>query len=223
MNEVTDDVEPPDPAVQPLVHPLDLPEARRLFRTSWLIRALTGPPVGALAAVVVWFASRSYLVPLAAGAATIGFGRLAGRVFEQQAWALIPPRRRDRRRPLPASWELGSGLVLAAVLAVALLLVAFRLDRPDVAVGVREFTFGMGAAAGLLVAADVAARLLRHRGRARRRVLFPLPAVVAVLAGLAVAYGVLFDPSGPGSPATVGWGMALMLAAAAGVGIWKLR
>lgn len=101
MNEVTEHVDLPDPAVQPLVHPLDLPGARRLFRTSWLIGASTSPPVGALVAVLVWFASRNYLVPLVAAAGIIGFGRLASRATENQAWAFIPPRRRDLQRPPP--------------------------------------------------------------------------------------------------------------------------
>ena len=70
---------------------------------------------------------------------------------------------------------------------------------------------------------DFAARLLRYRGRERRRVLYPLPGVVAVLGSLAVAYGVLFGSSGPDSPATVLWGAAAMLVAGAAVGIWKLR
>jgi hypothetical protein len=63
------------------VHPLDLPRARRPFRISWLIGALTSPPVAALAAVIIWFASHNYLVPLIAGAAILGFGQLAGRVY----------------------------------------------------------------------------------------------------------------------------------------------
>lgn len=223
MNDVNELVDLPDPSAQPLVHPLDLPQARRPFRTSWLIGALTSPPVAALVAVIIWFTSRSYLVPLIAGAATVGLGRLASRFYEDQAWAFIPRRRQDRQRPLPALWELGAGLALAAVLAVALLLAAFRLDQPDVSVGVREFTFGMSAAAGLLVLADFAARLVRSRGRERRRVLYPLPGVVAVLGSLAAAYGVLFGSSGPSSPGTVLWGAAAMLVAGAVVGTWKLR
>jgi hypothetical protein len=101
--------------------------------------------------------------------------RRAGRVYREQAWAFIPRKRQDRQRPLPMSWELGSGLALAVVLAVALLLATFRLDQPDVSVQVREFTFGMGAAAGLLVMVDFAAKLLGSRGPALRRVLYPLP------------------------------------------------
>jgi hypothetical protein len=222
MNDINELVDLPDPATHPLVHPLDLPQARRPFRTSWLIGALTSPPVAALVAVIIWFASHNYLVPLVAGAAIVGFGELAGRAYREQAWAFIPRRRQDRRRPLPALWELGAGLALAAVLAVALVLVAFRLDRPDVPVEVREFTFGMSAATGLLVLVDFAARLVRFRGRERRRVLYPLPGVLAVLGSLGVAYGVLFGAAGPGSPATVLWGVAAMLVAGAAVGTWKL-
>jgi hypothetical protein len=223
MNDhLTELVELPDPATHPLIHPLDLPQARRPFRTAWLIGALTSPPMGALAAVIIWFASHNYLVPLLAGAAIIGFGQLASRVYQEQAWAFIPRKRQDRQRPLPLSWELGSGLALAVVLALALLLVTFRLEQLDVSVQVREFTFGMAAAAGLLVLVDFAARLLGARGPARRRVLFRLPGVLAVAGSLVVAYGVLFGSAGPGTPATVLWGAAAMLVAGAGVGIWKL-
>jgi hypothetical protein len=146
--------------------------------------------------------------------------RRAGRVDREQAWAFIPRKRQDRQRPLPMSWELGSGLALAVVLAVALLLATFGLDQPDVSVQAREFTFGMGAAAGLLVMVDFAAKLLGSRGPALRRVLYPLPGVLAVAGSLAVAYGVLFGSAGPDEPATVLWGAAAMLVAGAGVGIW---
>jgi hypothetical protein len=223
MNNISELVDLPDPATHPLVHPLDLSQARPPFRTSWLIGVLTSPPVGALAAVIIWFASHNYLVPLIAGAAIVGFGQFASRVFRDQAWAFIPRKRQDRQRPLPVMWELGAGLALAGVLAAALLLVAFRLDQPDVSVEVREFTFGMSAAAGLLVVADFAAKVLRYGGQGRRRVLFPLPGVVAVVGSLVVAYGVLFGSSGPGSPATLLWGAAAMLVAGAGVGIWKYQ
>ena len=47
MNDINELVELPDPAVQPLVHPLDLPRGRRLFRSSWLVGVLTSPPVAA--------------------------------------------------------------------------------------------------------------------------------------------------------------------------------
>ncbi|GII26212.1 hypothetical protein [Planosporangium mesophilum] len=217
MNDVTELVDLPDPAVQPLVHPLDLPEARRPFRISWLIAALTGPPVGLCVAALVWFASHSYVGPLLAGATLIGFGHLASRYFRAQAWEYIPRKRQDRQRPLPAAWELASGLVFAAALAAALLLLAYRLDRPDVAVEVREFTIGMGAAAAALVVIDFLGTLLRRP----RSALFTLPAVVAVVVSIAVAYAILLD-SARGPSATLWWGVGTMLVAGAGIGAWKL-
>jgi hypothetical protein len=48
VNDINELVDLPDPTTHPLVHPLDLPEARRPFRISWLIGTLTSPPVAAL-------------------------------------------------------------------------------------------------------------------------------------------------------------------------------
>lgn len=221
MNDIAELVDLPDPAGQPLVHPLDLPQARRLFRASWLITALTSTPVGLCAAAIVWFASRNYIVPLIAGAAIIGFGQLASRCYRDQAWAFIPRKRQDRQRPLPATWELMSGLVFAAVLATALLLVAFRLGRPGIAVEGREVAFGMSAAASLLIVVVFIGKLVRQRSDERRRTLFTLPAVIAVVASVAVSYDVLLDSSGARPWATVWWGAAAMLVVGTGTGVWK--
>jgi hypothetical protein len=38
MNDINELVDLPDPAVNPLVHPLDLPKARRPYRTARLLR-----------------------------------------------------------------------------------------------------------------------------------------------------------------------------------------
>jgi uncharacterized membrane protein len=74
----------------------------RPFRTSLLIGAMTSPAVWLCLATIVWFGSRSYVVPLIAGFATVGIGALVGQVFRDQAWAFIPRRRQDRHRSLPA-------------------------------------------------------------------------------------------------------------------------
>jgi hypothetical protein len=97
--------------------------------------------------------------------------------------------------------------------------VTVRLARADVPVGVREFTLGAGAVTGLLVVVDVAGQVLRHRGDDRRRALFRLPTVVAVVAAVAVSSAVLLDPSGGPSPTLLA-GAALMLLTGAGVGVW---
>ncbi len=57
MKTIEEAVELPAVAVQPLVHPLDLPPARRAFITSWWLSLLTLPPVFFGIAAVLWSVS----------------------------------------------------------------------------------------------------------------------------------------------------------------------
>ena len=98
---IREEVDLPDPEVQRLVHPLDLPQARAQFRTGWLIGALTSLPVSALVAAIVGYASGSVLPPIIAFVALAVFGALAGRWYTDRAWDYIPRKRQDRDRPLP--------------------------------------------------------------------------------------------------------------------------
>lgn len=218
MPEITEIVDLPDPSVQPLVHPLDLRDARRPFRRSQLVGALASPAVGVCVAAILWFASRNYVGPLIAGCTIVVFGAMAGHLAREQAWAYIPRRRQDRDRELPLAWELGSALVLGALLAVALILVVMRLARPDLSVDVREYTFGMGLGTGVLLAGDVAVTLVRGRGR---RALRTTAGLLAVVACLVAAYVTLFDTAGSVTSSTVVAGFVTMLAVGVGVGVWK--
>lgn len=219
MTEPTELVNLPDPADRPLVHPLDLPEARRPFRTSWLINSLTDPPVALCLTAVIWFASRSVLAPLVAGAALIVFGALASRHFATEAWGFIPRKRQDRERRLPARWQLPPSLVFAAALATALLLVVWRLAQPDVPAEIRDVTLGMSVAVGLMVLGDCVRKLLLQDER--RRAVYTLPAVVAVLGSVLAAYNTLPVPEAPGLSARMAGGFAGMLAIGGVVGIVK--
>jgi hypothetical protein len=189
MSSLTEIVDLPDPAVQPLVHPLDLPEARKHFRRSWLIDSATGPGVAACLAALVWFAGNNFVAPVIAGAAVLVFGRLASGYSAREAWAFIPRKRQDRERLLPWTWRLGSGLTLAVLLAAALVLTAIRLNRPDISDPVREVTFGLSVVAAALVAGDQIIRLVRRRPEA----LGMLPGTIAVLGAVFAAYTILFD------------------------------
>lgn len=221
MSDITELVDLPDPAVQPLMHPLDLHEARRPFRISWLFAALTNPAVGLCVAALIWFAGGSYVAPVIAGAAVIGFGALASRFFANQAWAFIPRKRQDHQRGMPAGWELVSNLVLGLALAVTLLLVVHRLARPDVPADVRAFTVGMSGAVGLMVLGETIVELLRRQGRQRRRVLFRLPGVAAVVASVVVFYEIQHRTSSSPIPIAALWGFVTMLAVGCGIGVWK--
>ena len=180
FEEIREEVQLPDPEVQPLVHPLDLPEARRFFRNARLIAAFTSIPVAALIAAIVAYASRSALPPIIVFLALTVFGAMAARWSTERAWDYIPRKRQDRERPPPRLWSLGTAVVPAVVLGVALLLFVFRFDDSDVPLDVRSYTFGMCLVAALLVVAETVAGLVR--APARRRALGGLPGTVVVVA-----------------------------------------
>jgi hypothetical protein len=212
-------VDLPDPKTQPLVHPLDLPEARTEFRIGRLIAAATSLPVAALVAGIIAYLGGGVIGPIVAFLALTVFGTLAGRWFTARAWDFIPRKRQDRERALPHSWELGAAAILALALGAALLLIVFRLDDADVPVDVRSFTFGMCAVAALLVVADAVFGLLRPAGR--RRALASLPGVAMVAAATVLAWVVWFDGDVNGS--LLLWGAVSMAAAGILVGAAKLR
>jgi hypothetical protein len=219
MNEdIREEVALPDPEVQRLVHPLDLPESRALFRTGWLVGAFTSLPVAALVAAIIGYLGRNAVGPIAVFLALVVFGALAGRWFTARAWDYIPRKRQDRDRPLPRLWEIVSGGVLALVLGVALLLIVFRLGRDDVPVDVRSYTFGMCASAAALVVADAVIGLIRPSGR--RQALASLPGVAVVAFATILAYAQWFD--GDIGATELFWGALTMAAVAVVVGAGRL-
>jgi hypothetical protein len=211
-------VDLPDPQTQPLVHPLDLPEARTEFRNGWLVASATSLPMAALVAGIVAYLGRGVAGPIIAFLALTVFGALASRWFTSRAWDYIPRKRQDRERPLPRSWDLGAAAILAVALGVALLLIVFRLDDADVPIDVRSFTFGMCLVAALLVLADTVFGLLRPAGR--RRALVSLPGVAVVVVATVLAWTAWFDGDANGS--LVFWGAVSMAAAGVLVGAGKL-
>jgi hypothetical protein len=222
VNDIEEVVALPDPSTQPLVHPLDLPEARTLFRRGWLVGAISSLPVAALIAAVVAYAGRNAVGPIAVFLALTVFGTLARRWYTDRAWDYIPRKRQDRARALPAAWELASAGILALVLGVALLLVVFRLDHGDVPVDVRSYTFGMCAVAALLVLADAVFGLMRSASR--RRALAGLPGAAVVVGATVLAYVLWFD--GNADAGLLFWGAVTMAAAAVLAGaarLWERR
>jgi hypothetical protein len=187
MNEL---VQLPDPAVQPMVHPLDLPEARRPFLRYWLITTLTDPAVATCVAGLLWFATRNPAVAVLAGLAIMVCGWYAQRCFRDQAWSFIPGRRQDHERPLPLTWALGANAVFAVLFAAVLLLIALRLGQPDVPAQVRVYTFDFAAAIAVLMLGSAVVGLVRSR-ESRGQTLTTLPGVVATVAAVAVSYGIL--------------------------------
>lgn len=224
---ITETVNLPDPSVQPLVHPLDLPEARREFRKAWLIDSLSNAAVCLCLAAIVWFLTESWVPPAFVFAATLGFGWMARRWSLREAWEFIPRKRQDRARPLPAFWTVGSAVTLAIVLAAASVLLGLRLARPDVTLGVREVCIGGAVAACVLGAVTIAAKLILRRRPAVEALSGLLP-LAGVVTGVVVGYYAMFrhhtiENWGISSWSNAGIGAALVVVAGVASWLWKAQ
>jgi hypothetical protein len=175
----------PDESVRPLVHPLDVPEARRAFFLSWLVSVLAGPATVAGLVVVFWFLAEDRYVGPPVGVLVALLGWAAATWFEREAWAYIPRRRQDRARPLPLPWDLTRWLVVAASAGAALTLLGRRLLEPSVPPSVSAYVVGACAGIVVVIAAEFLWRLamaFARRGRLRSALLhLPGLAVVGVV------------------------------------------
>ncbi|TBN56122.1 hypothetical protein EYE40_01205 [Glaciihabitans arcticus] len=208
---ITETITLPDPSLQPLVHPLDLPEARAHFRFAFWIRALTNPGTGLVLAALVWFLAESWVVPVVVFLSLAVIGHFAAAWSDRRAWEYIPRKRQDTERRLPLSWELGRSVIFAALLSVGVMLLALRLGGRET--GVRDYTLGSAVA---VVAMMIVVLAVRHS----RAALFSIPSIVALAASLAFAWSWMSRT--PVDPSIVLMGALVMLAVGAVVGVGKL-
>jgi hypothetical protein len=191
----------PDQSVKPLLHPLDLPPARRPFFASWVISVLTGPATVASLVVVFWFVAQPRVIGPLVGIFVAITGSAASAYFQREAWAYIPRKRQDRLRRLPLGWDLTRSLIVAASVGVALALLGRRLLDPDVSQPVSAYVVGACAGIVVLIAAEFLWRLgmaVVSRSRLRAAVL-QLPGLIAVGAVTVYLYRLLQDRALPRS------------------------
>ena len=221
MTGITETVDLPDPAEQPLVHPLDLAAARPDFVRGYWTRALTTPGLSLVAAGLTWFIDENWVRPVIVFVATALLGYLAAQYSFRRAWEYIPRSRRDLARALPLAWELATALLFASLLSVGVFLVARRLTDAAISDPVREFTFGAAIAATVMSLAVLLYNLLR-RDTDRRATLLSLPPVLSLLGSVALTAPWLLGASGTTDWSTVGLGAAMMVLAGAAVTVWRL-
>ena len=221
MTGITETVDLPDPAEQPLVHPLDVAAARGDFMRGYWTRALTSPGLALVAAGLTWFIDENWVRPVIVFVATALLGYLAAQFSFRRAWEYIPRSRRDLSRPLPLLWELATALLFASLLSVGVFLVAQRLTDDAITAPVREFTFGAALAATVMSLVVLIYELLVPR-RPRRAILLGLPPVVALLGSVALTTPWLLGPGGPQDWSTVGLGAATVVLAGAAHTVWTL-
>jgi hypothetical protein len=148
MKTVRETVALPDEKVQPLVHPLDLAEARRPFLVSWWLTVPAMPSVVFFLAALLWSVSNNYVTPILVPLLiAIGSGVLSS-FLGKEAWAHIPRRRHDSSRPLPA-WSVLRAVISTASLLAGLVLATVWIVRRDVGTDVLGYI--VGSAGGILL------------------------------------------------------------------------
>jgi hypothetical protein len=196
MNPVPELVALPDPTVTPLVHPVDLPDARRPFLVGLLVANVAGPLAALAAAAATWAAVRLSLLAAVAGGIALGVGYIVAERYYRDAWAHIPRKRQDRDRELPLGWDLvgRTGKLTVLLFCLGLAESAARLSAY-----VREFVVALltimvvGTAVHIVVAAI---RGVRSKRGARRTLLLDIPLALAVMGAVGFTAWRLLDGMG---------------------------
>lgn len=203
MNEMHEAVPLPDPEIQPLLHPLDVPEAAVLYRRGWWFGRLCSVPLAVAVGAVVWLLSGSVIAAVLAPLTLFVVGLIARRWFLARAWDYIPrKRRRTDGAPTRRLWA-------AAIDAVALVIAAAAFASAAVSAGTSSGVgaFVLGAASAVAVVQLGEILLLARRGRAMLgpRVILLLGAIMAIL--VAVLRGLAREPEAADLlPALIGAG-----------------
>ena len=215
--KITETVALPPVGQQELVHPLDLPEARKEFRRAYITRALTSPGIALVIAALIWFLVENWVAPVTSFFSLAVIGYFAASWSEREAWAYIPRKRRDPNRELPFTWQFASSVLLAALLTVGVLLLGVRFA--DFRSEVREYVLGAGLA---IVAMCVVVLIIGLARPARRRAaLFTIPPIVGLATSIAIVYFWAFPGFVQSSTVLMGAGITAVIGALAGM--WKLH
>ncbi|HZK05932.1 MAG TPA: hypothetical protein VFC82_08805 [Actinomycetaceae bacterium] len=147
MTELHEQVTLPDPARKKLLHPTDLPEARRVYLRGWWFARLRSLPVIVAIGAVIWAATGSLFASLIAPISTFLIAFFASRELKKRAWDYVPRKRQSQNKN-------GALLVAGAVIdALALLVIAgsviISLERWPLPAGV--VSFAIGSAIGIAV------------------------------------------------------------------------
>lgn len=211
----------PDPAVQPLVHPDDVPHARDLWRRAWLFSLVGSGCVLFLLGSVMWAVTGTWLTPTLAVLTTGVVAWFSHHRLVQAAWDHIPHRRQDRDRPEAPQRRAVSHLVDVLALAggaMTLVVWAAQAGQPR---GVQAYLVGAGTALVVLVAGSTM-RLARASGsRTSAHVPSLLVLLVAVLS-LTVAAAWLARSGSPDTVAVL-CGASTPLVAAGVLSLWSRR
>lgn len=216
MTHLHEEVALPEPAHKQLLHPIDIPQSRSLYRRGWWFARLCSLPVAVALGAVVWAATGSLFAALAAPIATFLIAHFASGFLSARAWDYIPRKRRSPDEAGP--WRVLAALIDAMALLVTAGAVTVSALRTAVPNGVLMFGIGSAAGIALIQVGEIVAGLKRgQRGSMTATRLILLVAVVAAGA-LVVLFGRTEAPT-PSSLGVAAAGAGTVLSAQA---IWAL-
>lgn len=202
-------VDLPDEDRQRLVHPMDLPDARRSYVRSLWLREAASPQFFFLLAALLWAVSNNFITPLAAPLSTAIFAALAARNAERDSWSYIPRWRHDLARETPGTWVIAGAAFRAGALFLGLAVICIRAAALPLPEGVAAWTVGSGAAVAVLMGLELVWALRTARANGERVRVWPqVFTLAAVIGAVALAVAVL---SGEGT----GWRLQEVAAGAA--------
>lgn len=194
MNTIREEGNLPDPAIQPLVHPLDLPAARRSFAASWWLDQLASPTMFLALASMLWAISNNYITPILVSLVVTVCAAFASRYQSGEAWSHIPRKRHDHQRHVPLWWSVAQTAISTLALYVGLILLLGWIIARDFPPGVAAFSVGMGIGIVLIMSTTPlwnlgAPRRLRSEARAwsPQYISLALTAVAVVFSSVTLA------------------------------------
>ena len=163
MNPIEEEIELPDPAVQPLVHPLDVPAARRTFAASWWLERLASPAIFFAVASALWATSNNFITPIVAPLIIMVCAYFASHYQSGEAWAYIPRKRHDHQRRVPTAWSAAHDITRTMLLCIGLILLLGWMIAQDFPPEVRSYAIGMGIGIVLIMAGNLVWNLMHPR------------------------------------------------------------
>ncbi|WP_309074191.1 hypothetical protein [Paenarthrobacter sp.] len=162
MNPIEEKVQLPDPETQFLVHPVDLPGARKEFLMGWWLGIVATPQVYTAFLAFFWAVSNNYVTPVLVPLVLVVVAGWISSKLTRGAWDYIPRKRHDKERRMTGMTIAASLITSLALFAGLLVFMAWAVSQQMVP-GFSAYPLGMGTAIVLIMAGELVVKLVRRR------------------------------------------------------------
>ena len=187
MNPIEEKVQLPDPETQFLVHPVDLPGARREFLTGWWLGIVATPQVYTALLAFFWAVGNNYVTPILVPLVLVVIAGWMSSKLTRGAWDYIPRKRHDIDRPM-TTMTIAASLITSLALFAGLLTFMVWAVSQDLVPGFSAYPLGMGAAIVLIMAGELLVKLVKRRSV---EVASDAISLVVVAGAVGIGFGVL--------------------------------